>query len=733
MFAIKIRDDTKVTTIWRTLVLGDKFSIGLEFNHPGLVEDIDLGDFSFPISVPDDDQGVNRQIFGFANRIQVGSVTRKYDAVLEINTNYYRKATVILDRISDKTFNGYVKLGIYQLPTLDKKLKDINYEGDIYMGADNDAVVAFANATNTDIFPNKKFCFPCIHNPDFYEDKNPDFAGIINRYDITNSTFLKNTSANTDCLVPMPYIKYILQRIAADAGYTMAGAFWTDTKQDRAYIFNNFALDGGSPDSYVRAGFESDHTMPETGEAYFICPDDSTPPNSDVNSLYDTSLGEYSIPITGPYRIQLHLNITGRSSTAPNLAFQGNTAYYVIVYIRRFSGATLLGQWTQTLGPVASTNTVANLDLTPFILTGNAGDTIKIRMDASGTPNAYLIVLTYHKGTSLVIQDADFLISDYQRSMNIHNHVPDWTVRDFLRELKRLFLLTFYVDDVAKKIYADYSKNYLVAAPKDFTPEEIPGHEMQFNTQIIKTYGYEFSTDDAWNNDNVNLPQPLNFEGQVDDFDSLPAPTTPGRTALVENENRYYITVQNDSGLEWQHYSDNYPHINISNEGTLNLRTKLTPLFMTHFDSTMTGNVRMPTIKQPGSSALFGLGLNPSEPRVAYFKTITVSPSTTYPFSTPLNLDPGLATIGVYNMMVDAEQKLANQGMYVTFWRDWLALINQPFIYNKYLDLDVRQLFQFITTDLIYLSRLVWLIRKANITMKGNKIDPVRLELMRTK
>jgi len=118
---------------------------------------------------------------------------------------------------------------------------------------------------------------------------------------------------------------------------------------------------------------------------------------------------------------------------------------------------------------------------------------------------------------------------------------------------------------------------------------------------------------------------------------------------------------------------------------------------------------------------------------VAYFKTITVSPSTTYPFSTPLNLDPGLATIGVYNMMVDAEQKLANQGMYVTFWRDWLALINQPFIYNKYLDLDVRQLFQFITTDLIYLSRLVWLIRKANITMKGNKIDPVRLELMRTK
>lgn len=693
-------------------VLGDKFSLNLEFNHPGFVADLLREDFIFPITLPDDDEGINRKLFGFENDIQIETVNGKFPGQAILNNNFYRNATLFLDRYTHKTFSGALKLGIYQLPTLDKKLCDLYFDDDEPLGADTDAVVAYANSVNTGTFPGRNYCFPSVHSPDFYGDRNPDFAGIINRHDITNDTLLRNTTVNSDCLVAMPYVKYVLKKVAEDAGLQVEGDFWTDTKQDRAYLFNNYALDGGDRPSFIRASLLADLAIYDND--LFRMTDDSTVPNSDVSNLYTIGTGEFECLSTGFHRLNAHVKVDTAAAGPFNINMD--------VYKNSFSTflGTFLAGTIQFSGP-------NEIDIVPIIVYGNAGDKITYQISMLPQSGSPLINWTLRAGTYCTFQNTqEAALTDYSVFLNIRNHVPQtWLVRDFLRELKNTFFLKYEIDESRNVLHVDYCKNLLTATP-EYVPreKEIRGHDSQLNTSIVKSYGFEFPSDDGWTNDNTQK-QPFlpNFQGEVNDFDDLAPPTAVNRTVRVANENRYYISVDTGSGLEWQFYTDDYAPVTVNTRGTLDLRSKLAPLFMTHINTPMTGNVRMPTIRQTGSSTLYGLGQHPSEPRIAYFWPIAVSPSANYPYSTPLAVEPDMTAIA------DAVDMRPSQ-MHINYWMAWLAVLNAQLIRAKFVDYNLYDLFRFNITKLLHMSNLVWLVSKANITIRGDKIDSVRFELM---
>lgn len=97
------------------------------------------------------------------------------------------------------------------------------------------------------------FVFPTLEAPGFYEEKNPDFEGLLNVYNGRTYTFNDpNTpegERNKYALVPMFFLKFIFQRIEEISGYKITGDFLEDEEIGNLIFFNSFALDkdGGYP------------------------------------------------------------------------------------------------------------------------------------------------------------------------------------------------------------------------------------------------------------------------------------------------------------------------------------------------------------------------------------------------------------------------------------------------------------------------------------------------------
>lgn len=87
-------------------------------------------------------------------------------------------------------------------------------------------------------YPQASHVFFPVRNPAFYADNaNPDYAGVVNRF--TSGSFVANGPANTNTLVPFPFLLHIMNRAAQAMGFLGVRGSWTESQAARELVIYN--------------------------------------------------------------------------------------------------------------------------------------------------------------------------------------------------------------------------------------------------------------------------------------------------------------------------------------------------------------------------------------------------------------------------------------------------------------------------------------------------------------
>jgi hypothetical protein len=226
-------------------------ALTFEQNNPVFQQEVGAEGYSYPIDIPASDR--NRIIFGFIDDLQSTTDFQDYPSEL-IADNAPKKGVFSILKASQSRFTGSLYLGLFDKKVLDKSLKDLNLGG-IRTIAD---MVTHANSLKTKDVDEADYVFFPILNTKFYNEGNadrPDFIGTINNYQsgsFVNWSIETNTDdpmspfdyiLNTNCLVPFPYLIYVLRQIASELGKTLTGSFCYHAEMKKLTIYNTYALD----------------------------------------------------------------------------------------------------------------------------------------------------------------------------------------------------------------------------------------------------------------------------------------------------------------------------------------------------------------------------------------------------------------------------------------------------------------------------------------------------------
>lgn len=181
----------------------------------------------------------NQRLFQFAEKIAVKSVVSYPNVEAHLFNALWKVGELKLRDASPDRYNlsFHTDAGDLAGKIKGKKLADL----DLGTG-----LLDISTGTLSEIYPERKYTLFPIKNLDFYGDKNIDYAGYMNYY---KNDFVQNTDAggrpqNTNCLVPFPFLLYILNRIAQQLGYLGVSGPWTEEEDiKRLVIYNNYALD----------------------------------------------------------------------------------------------------------------------------------------------------------------------------------------------------------------------------------------------------------------------------------------------------------------------------------------------------------------------------------------------------------------------------------------------------------------------------------------------------------
>ncbi|RYD78050.1 MAG: hypothetical protein EOP53_11900 [Sphingobacteriales bacterium] len=213
--------------------------------------------YTFPFTLPLTPR--NKRILGFPHIINnKSSLTKKhtvrikvldhaFDGILVVNRTGKRDISVSYYS-QEKSFASVIEK---------KKLGEMSLGGVRHFGATTMDIVNHAKATTTGTIKDYDYVFFPYQNPDFYGDLNPDFDGIVNKWDFVNNTFYSNatsyfTQPNHYNLSPCIYAFYLLRQCFEEHGITVKGSIFTDEELMQLVIYNNYALDKKlSPSDYT--------------------------------------------------------------------------------------------------------------------------------------------------------------------------------------------------------------------------------------------------------------------------------------------------------------------------------------------------------------------------------------------------------------------------------------------------------------------------------------------------
>jgi hypothetical protein len=230
-------------------------------------------------------------------------------------------------------------------------------------------------------------------------------------------------------LTPALFVSAILRRAFQLIGYQVESIFDSDPF-NRLIVPVPLAIDPDYAKNFVNIQATRDTfdltTIPELFSVNLIMTDDSTEPNYDGGNNYNTSTGTYTAPISALYAFELQFVtpvVWGSNEFNINFLVNGNPV----------SGA----QYSAT-PPVSSITWVGDLA---------AGDVFTIQITRIfGTATLTDFILTAEA------EKEEWLIGE---TMNFVFQIPGtWFVKDFIKDLTRIFNLNWQTDVLQRKVFA---------------------------------------------------------------------------------------------------------------------------------------------------------------------------------------------------------------------------------------------------------------------------------------
>jgi hypothetical protein len=709
-------------------------------DHPSFIDDFTQGDNGYPMDFPS--RGKNEVLFGIPADLNTYERQYEFEVELYLFNNFWKKGRLVIDRPGTKKHSGYVKAGIRAFASLEKYLHEIPMGGIRTLGTDTDAVIDHANDIATKNYPDADYAFPTIRNDNFYGDENPDWEYFINRWDRTNQTFLKNVVGgptdpiNKDCLVPMPYVAAILKYIFKNEGYSITGDWLTSNDAAQDYFYSSRPLDNrgnhtarasvtGTPTMIV------DETIPSFPRVPFN--DDSTAPNQDPDNRFDVSAGNHSYNRPAPawYKVMFTITYQVDAFTPTNPATTLTRLHWGL-FLDSTQVYTLTGGSAVAVGGTITQSFTA-------ILYANFGadDDFNVQpIDVVGGTYMEISIL----GSTIEVTDLDASsFNTYKLTMDLTDHVPNRTVKDFLQGFQIHYGCRFIINDTNKTVDVNNNQYAIISANADNVDDYAePEHEVDiYSDNVIKSIGFDWPSDDELLQNNFKKTDPDTYNGEYNTADLFPSPTEAGKTLREIYTNQRYISKLNSSAiLEWVPFADEYFDREINADGTKEIKDPFCPLLMRIYDTAMTGEVLIPAIDQQGDNPAFNLNEGRLESfRISKYLAAVALPDEEYPFSTSqgCGLISGVQISGKiqWNPASDGSDLVGS----IPLFNYWMSILSVKEHFTKEFNFDSNYILKLSEDVLSYpthqyfariLSQRKIFFKRLSFSMTADRINPTK-------
>jgi hypothetical protein len=721
------------------LELPEDAQLNFDADHPAFADDLTSVDYSFPLEI--DASGINELVLQIPADFQNARRQFEFPCTIYLFGNPWRSGKFIIDRPGTRKHSGYLVTGIRSLDFLDKKLWEVDLGGDHIVGTTSQDVVDHANSLIDKLYPYAEWCFPTIRSENFYGGENATWEYFINRYDRAAETYLKNSIAvgvgpeNKDSLMPCPFYAAVLSRLFASVGYQAEGMWFATDDAQTAFMPGNRPLDiRNDISAKVGTSSPSNVTIADGGNFKIPLDDETTAPYQDPQNRFDPSTGVYgyTIPHAGFYLFKFRHKTTVNSFTGGNmhgLKFEIRAnGTPILTYIDGVVNAPSWFQWIvpgQTYG--SEYQKIIYMDAL------SVGNVITLHLIEPHGPATSADVTLENAWMEFRDMDQSGLI-EYSPVINLQNHVPDVTVRDFLKYVQIHFGVMFLPDDNRKRVNIILKRYPLESGPSssiDYAAS--PDHDGEVIEEApLKSISFSWPSDDALLSDNFKVPDPDLYLGDGDI--TAVTPTAEGQILRDALTGMLYVARFDPSNvLQWEYWSDDYQPRIVDPLGKLEIEDHITPLMMRRYDTAVTGDVLVPAMETEAWLPSFNSGgQRTSSLRIANWMSRYVGGvvDEEYPFAT--SRSAGIAAgSSICRCQIWTDSGDGNN--LFDSYRYWYNVLNATVRWNKEFDFNSLDLLSFLEGGMLYMRRVhdtAVLIRRCSFTVTPKRIEPSRLVLL---
>lgn len=607
------------------------------------------------------------------------------------------------------------------------RLREVDYGPDIALfAAEGDAVTTDAAARNAQTWPDTRYKYPMIHNPEAYANENPDWynagntfdptigypvgahiqwetgspvrrtqvyranaitnpnenpdntpakwdlvsQGIINAMDPTTATYGTNLLVNKHAYSPQFFLKDVLTRALAHVGYRVEGAFLDDEATHPLLIYNNQLLDRAEEtnDLLVSQVGTLSYAVEDADYGRIVFTDETTPPNTDADNIHSTAGGEVELTVESWYRFRAHVKVT---TDAPcRIRVEAVWAATGNVFMSGTSGSGPGDQRTSWDFIWQGSRYMQGGELNePFyfrLKTVNAGN----------EPNPIRRAMEISNGWLQVSRGTGNPLNVFSNIIRPAQHVPDITLEHLLLDLRQWFNLRITPDITGQVVRMDYQQDILVNSigwptqpTTDLTPLLRSPVRLQLN-EGVRRLRLQAGTGKA--EDLPSLSATTDIGAISNEFFDLPVATTDLQRTRISSTGQVLVSrLYDTNSYAW------YPVGTLNPDATVGTGTtteevlpELAPIPMDLVVAPDGSLCLMPSVRETCSTDLYGLGEHAPGLYLMWDLGMRPNSSTIYNYAlaSPYRHDQLGNIVGTVALTFDPDD--ANS-CYRRYWKRW--------------------------------------------------------------
>lgn len=225
-----------------TLVeLSPDFSVTMNLKSPIFNE---AGSYSYPFRIPNTPR--NAILMGFRHRVaNTGYVYHEFKGAYFWKGISIFTGTVNMKVLNSSSFEGYLMEGNgdFNYQRKNGTLQDVDY-GQMVFDTEDEKMQYINDCANT-IYPNRDLAFPEVQNLSYFDEVPTEPALQYFNYYFQSRIF-KGDGDNRFVIVPMLYLRYVLNKIFEHLGFTFDDSFFTsDVDYNSLVLYNSVDCNGG--------------------------------------------------------------------------------------------------------------------------------------------------------------------------------------------------------------------------------------------------------------------------------------------------------------------------------------------------------------------------------------------------------------------------------------------------------------------------------------------------------